>query len=201
LRGKKIVFLVLAVVLFFGCETGGWWTRDDGRIVARDPVQKNLLAKQELRHNGYSIFPQADFEIEARVLSRHRYFFGKEADLAPVDLALGWRRMSDCRVLKSLKITQRFRWYYYRWKDSPPIPPTDIISQSANMHLIPATPQISRRIKKARRGDIVRFSGALVNVSDRKGWQWNSSLTRTDTGDHSCEVVWVEEFEIIPHTN
>lgn len=190
---------MLAIVfLLTCCESGGWWTIEDERIVNRDPVQTNLQAKQEIRFKEYSIFPQADFDIEARVLSSRRYFFGKEADLAPVDLALGWRQMSDCRLLKSLKITQQFRWYYYRWKGAPPIPPKDIISSSANMHLIPATPEVSRIIKRVRRGDIVRFSGALVNVSDRTGWHWNSSMKRTDTGDHSCEVVWVEEFEVLP---
>lgn len=200
MRFKKAFFLLTIVFLLTRCESGGWWTIDDERVVRRDPVQVDLQAKQEFRHKEYSIFPQADFEIEARVLSRRRYFFGKEAELAPVDLALGWQQMSACRTLKSLKITQRFRWYYYRWKDSPPIPPKDIISSSANMHLIPATPEVSRTIKRARRGDIIRLSGALVNVSDRTGWHWNSSLRRTDTGDHSCEVVWVEEFEIIPRT-
>lgn len=28
------------------------------------------------------------------------------------------------------------------------------------------------------------------------GWRWRSSLSREDTGDGSCELVWVERLEL-----
>ena len=38
--------------------------------------------------------------------------------------------------------------------------------------------------------------GQLVRADGQDGWHWISSLTRTDTGDGSCEVVWVETVGI-----
>jgi hypothetical protein len=46
----------------------------------------------------------ASFDIRARVLARERYRFDRAADLSPIDLALGWGRMSESAVLDQLKI-------------------------------------------------------------------------------------------------
>jgi len=45
-----------------------------------------------------------------------------------------------------------------------------------------------------RPGEIVNFSGYLVQVNKPNGWKWKTSLTRTDTGFGACEVVWVERI-------
>jgi hypothetical protein len=36
----------------------------------------------------------------------------------------------------------------------------------------------------------------LVEVRNNKGWFWRSSLTRSDSGNGACEVVFVEAAEI-----
>ena len=59
--------------------------------------------------------PLAGFSIDARVLSREDYRMGREADLSPTDLALGWQRMREDDVLSRLQISQSSRWYSYRW--------------------------------------------------------------------------------------
>ena len=43
-------------------------------------------------------------------------------------------------------------------------------------------------------GEIVRLSGFLVDAAGPEGDRWRSSLSRTDTGDQSCEVFYVEEL-------
>src|SRR3546814_10278228 len=58
--------------------------------------------------------PLAGFSIDARVLSREDYSTGREADLSPTDLALGWQEMADDAVLSRLDISQSGRWYRYR---------------------------------------------------------------------------------------
>jgi hypothetical protein len=45
-------------------------------------------------------------------------------------------------------------------------------------------------------GQIVHLEGDLVRADGKDGWHWVSSLSRTDTGDGSCEVVWVEHAEV-----
>jgi len=172
------------------------WHETQREVVTREPIQDNSAPKQSFKHKGYVIHTQAAFDIEARVLSRHRYYLGREVKLAPVDLALGWQQMSDRKVLDKMRIYQYGRWYFYRYQ-SPPISPKEIVNHSANMHLIPETKEIEKKIKKVSKGNIVRFKGFLVNITADDGWCWDSSKSRADTGDGSCEVVFVEEFAIV----
>ena len=92
----------------------------------------------------------AAFVVEARVLGRENYRFDAGAELAPVDLALGWRPMSDSAVLAEIAIHQRNRFYYW-FTATFPIPRRDIEIHSANMHLIPASGAVAPfRIVQAR---------------------------------------------------
>ena len=107
-----------------------------------------------------------------------------------------WRSDGDaCRTrlfCDSVSISQSGRWYSYRPRsDQFPIPVEEIVAQSANMHLIPSTTAVERTLKSARRGNIVDLTGYLVAVESRDGWKWRSSLSRTDSGGGSCELVWV----------
>src|SRR5690606_15233061 len=138
-----------------------------------------------------TLTPLAGLRIEARVLSRRDYASGREARFSPTDLALGWERMRDDAVLARLDITQSSRWYRYRWRDAPPLPPQEIVRSSANMHMIPSTPGVASALREVRRDDTVRIDGWLVQVDAPDGWRWRSSLSREDTGSGACELVYV----------
>jgi hypothetical protein len=135
--------------------------------------------------------PLAGFSIDARVLSRHDYNFGRESTLSPTDLALGWGRMRDADVLSHLDISQSSRWYQYRWNDSPPLPPDEIARSSANMHLIPSDTATADALHRVSVGSNVRIDGWLVEATTPDGYRWRSSLSRDDTGGGACEVVYV----------
>lgn len=138
----------------------------------------------------------ANFKIKAKVLAREDYYFDRGADLAPVDLALGWGRMSDESILEQINITQSGR--FYRWRvESFPIPRREIETHSANMHLIPADKYVQYLIDDIREGEIIELTGSLVNVQSKDGWYWNSSLTRNDTGNGACELIWVESLSVL----
>ncbi len=137
----------------------------------------------------------AGFRISARVLSREDYARGREAEFSPTDLALGWGRMGDDAVLERLNIRQSGRWYRYRWSGDPPIPAREIVRSSANMHMIPADAQVARALREVRTDDRVRIRGWLVEAGAEDGWRWRSSLTRDDTGDGACELVYVCAIE------
>ena len=78
-----------------------------------------------------------------------------------------------------------------------PIAKHEIIRSSANMHMIPADDYVKRQIKKTRAGSIVKFSGYLIEAKGDDGWRWRSSLSREDSGDKACEIVFVKDFEIL----
>lgn len=161
-----------------------------------EPVQTELHRPPMMRRDDFSIMPLAGFQLQAKVLSRKRYFWGKESQLAPIDLALGWGRMSDERVLESIEIDQFGRWY--RWNSKkPPIPIAEIKRSSANMHIIPADDTVEKALKSVREGQIITIDGYLVRVNHPSGWSWTSSLSRTDSGDGACEIVYAKELEIL----
>lgn len=162
--------------------------------VARDapPLQSDVpAAVAPFRLEGASLQPLAGFSIDARVLSREDYGFGREAEYSPTDLALGWGRMTDDAVLDRLEISQSSRWYHYRWRGDPPIPPAEIVVSSANMHMIPSDAAVASALHAVKPGQRVRIDGWLVQVDASDGWHWRSSTTREDTGDGACEVVYV----------
>lgn len=166
-----------------------------GVVAPNTPEQRAASAHQNMQINGYSITPLQDFSIEARVLSKTNYSADREADISPVDLALGWGDMSDETVLSQISINQSRRFYFWNVENFP-IPRQAIETQSANMHMIPADASIEKQLKRVRKGQVVRISGALVEVKAQDGWSWRSSLSRSDTGAGACELVLVKSLEI-----
>lgn len=161
-------------------------------ITGAEPLQSDVpreLADFELE--AATLRPLAGFSVDARVLSRHDYGYGREADLSPTDLALGWQAMDDEAVLARLDISQSGRWYSYRWQGSPPLPPAQIVRDSANMHMIPFDAGVARELHEVRTGDRVRIDGWLVEAITPDGWRWRSSLRRDDSGGGACELIYV----------
>ncbi len=160
------------------------------------PSQSGWTNSDAFRHEDYLITPLADFSITARILGVEKYYFDRGAELSPIDLALGWNRMSDPEVLRHFDISQGGRWY--RWRlEHWVIPRSEIIASSANMHMIPANSQIEKRLKKLRKNQTISITGQLVAVAGDNNFQWRSSLSRTDSGNGSCELVWVESIAVL----
>ena len=166
-----------------------------GVLVAEMPLQVELQPTTFML-DGYQLTRKAKFEIRARVLSKEPYYLNRTADLSPIDLALGWGVMSDTRVLDRIDISQSARWYRTRYELPPPVPEQQIIFNSSNMHMIPARKDIERSLKNLRVGDIVQLRGYLVDVDHDSGWYWRSSMSRSDTGDGACELVYVESVRL-----
>ena len=205
LRNVVIALVMLGIL--------GWWfsphsprvpapprhaTADAGcplpPLVARDasPLQSAVPdSLAAFRLEDASLQPLAGFSVAARVLSREDYGLGREAEYSPTDLALGWGRMADDAVLSKLAISQSSRWYHYRWRGDPPIPPREIVESSANMHMIPADKTVASALHAVEPGQRVRIDGWLVQLDANDGWHWRSSLSREDSGGGACELVYV----------
>jgi hypothetical protein len=167
-----------------------------GTLVQAEPEQAAVDGTRPISKSGYRIQPLESFALEARVLGAEHYRLGREAELSPVDLALGWGPMSDSAVLAKIDISQGNRFYYWRVEQFP-IPRREIEMNSANMHMIPGNDKVARALASVRTGSVVRLEGYLVEVSASDGWRWRSSLTREDTGNGACELVWVERLEVM----
>jgi hypothetical protein len=192
----KVVLFVAAVA--FGAyqhQTTGPVKPPAGVLAAEVPRQVDTR-QAPFDFNGFRLTPLHDFSLQARVLGVEAYRFDAEAQLSPVDLALGWGPMSDSQVLQHIDISQSSRFYFWRAKTLP-VPQRDIERSSANMHMIPADKTLERRLKAVREGQVVRIEGWLVEARSTDGFTWRSSLTRDDTGAGACELIFVKDLQVL----
>jgi hypothetical protein len=161
-----------------------------------DPIQKPVRGMPALRVENYVVTPLAKFQVAGRVLGARHYRFDREADLSPVDVAMGWGPMADPAVLRTIDISQSHRFYYWH-VDAFPIPAAEIAQHSANMHLVPTSPAVAKRLAAITEGQKIRFKGYLLQVEADDGWHWRSSTTRDDTGAGACELVLVDAIEVL----
>ncbi len=194
-RGWLVIALVLGVWGALNWARQRPLVHGDGMLVSEVPRQTSPRDAAAWTRNEFTLTPLADYDIQARVLSRATYALDEGSALSPIDLALGWRGMSDSAVLARLEITQSARFYSYRWRDQPPLPPAEIVRSSANVHLIPADDAVARALDRIRVGALIRLRGQLVRATRADGWHWVSSLTREDSGAGACELLYVREVE------
>jgi hypothetical protein len=195
LKGWVIVCLILVSFIYFFQSRAADKRMLKSGEVAEVPLQINESAA-DIVFDGYTIKPVARYSIRAKVLSTERYRFSREADLSPLDLALGWGPMSDIANIEKLNISQSNRWYFFSWKNTPPISERLIAQTSANTHMIPANADIKSRLLNIKKGEVVKLEGYLVNVTHADGWAWRTSLSRDDGGGGSCELMWVTDVTI-----
>jgi len=193
---------LIAIALMLATAGGWhWWTserpvnRPPGVIAPAEPKQVDLDTPETFTAKGYTFAKRARFDITARLLHKSRYRVDAEAGLAPYDLGVGWGPLSDSAILDQLEFSQMGRWFFWNPKRGEfPLSREMMVTHLAQMHMIPATDEIASRLDRLRPGQLVSVSGYLVDVRGANGFAWKTSLSRSDTGDGSCEVVWVESL-------
>lgn len=193
---RRLFFAALLLAIAGGWH---WWTterpvhRPPGVVAPDEPVQVDLDPPARFEARGYMFIERAKYEITARLLRKEVYRLDGGAGLAPVDLGVGWGPLSDSALIDQLEFSQMGRFFYWQPRSSGfPLPQAILISHLAQMHMIPATADIESKLKRLRPGQIVTARGYLVDVRGPGGFTWNTSLSRTDTGDGACELFWVE---------
>jgi len=161
----------------------------------KPPIQITISPRgKKLPWLSYTMNPKAAYAVDARVLSVKKYLWwqDKTATISPIDIALGWGKMSEDRLLGKVEITQSNRYYHY-WYQSG-IDPSAIAPNSSNHHLIPASPAVWEVLRTLKKGDRVKLCGWLVDVTrPRTPGQWVTSMSREDQGAGACEIVLVEK--------
>ncbi len=152
---------------------------------------------------GFRYVSLGRFEGRAMVLARRNYDVGEFAALAPTDLALGWKELSDPRVVGQLKFAQ-YKSFSSRfvvpelksgselskrsWRDLDAM-----FTALTHVHSIPGDPAIRKTLAGIRPGQVIRFKATLVQATAPSGGRYASSLA---LGDHDCEIAWFDELEL-----
>jgi hypothetical protein len=194
---KSLSVVALLVLAWFAYgRINAPLTYPPGVLISSEPVQTDAMPNDApFDYKKFHLQPLAHFAIDARVLRRKMYRYDRSAALVPVDLAVGWGRMSDQSVLDQLEISQSAHFFWYEYQHQPPIPREEIVSHATNLHLIPSTDAIASQCKSLRAGELIHLAGLLVEATGPEIGTWRSSLSRTDSGNGACELVWVEELE------
>jgi hypothetical protein len=191
----RLVLALLVLCVAYQCWTARAIPRGPGVLAPDDPQQELLADGPHWQLGDYDVHALARFSLRARVLSAERYRLDREADPAPVDLALGWGPMSSNAVLDTLDISQGFRFFSWSSRE-PMIEPLEVTRHSANMHMVPIDATVRSTLLDARRGNLVDLDGWLVEARGKDGWRWRSSLSRVDVGNGACEVVLVQTLRL-----
>lgn len=188
----------IAIVL--GLTTAAVWQwnpwhkikHSPGVLVRGEPVQRNVKPSTLPAISGWNLEAVAEYRLTARVLGVRRYPSGFGSDLVPIDVALGWGKMSDQAVLDQFDLSMGNRFFFYEWENQPAIPPDEIMRSAANHHIIAANDDVRKTISYLIPGHIVTLRGYLVNARNGEGRVWNTSLRRDDTGSGACEIFLVQ---------
>lgn len=197
---KKLGLLLLGAVLAGYCGLQRAQGMPAGRAIdySAEPVQEEVDREPfqvETGKGTVTIRPRATFDISAVVAAAESYRFDGSAFLSPVDLVLTWGDLPDEPYKGLVTYSQTGRFYFWR-TPSNSLDLRYIESHSANMHMIPATPNLKKALRGVDDGDLVRIKGLLVEASTADGFTWGTSMRRTDTGPGACELIWVEELQV-----
>jgi hypothetical protein len=87
----------------------------------------------------------------------------------------------------------------YRWSGA--VTPAFNPEKASNNHLIPADPVTAARIGAIHVGDQIRMTGLLVDYTVTKDggeiFTRRTSLTRGDTGNGACEILYVTDLAVV----
>jgi len=152
----------------------------------------------------YTLTPKAIYDISGLVVSQHSgdalLNLDHKADPGNIkDVCVVWGEAITNGSYQKVKYASGEFTCSFSWSGglTPPLN-TEKIS---NNHLIPADTIIAQRIRTIRIGDQVRMKGLLVDYrvtsKGREIFSRRTSLTRSDTGNGACEILYVTEISVV----
>ena len=171
--------------------------------VSQPPEQTPIESPDPIRVSDggweFTITPLAAYVLRGVVLSRENYGWGWNARLSPCDVAMAWGDLAADDAWRKLEWSQDGRWYFWRWSGTPPVPAATVVRSTSNTHVVPADESLKRAARSLREGDVAELVGELVRIEGRHGAErvtWRSSLSRADTGDGSCELLYLRKLRV-----
>lgn len=204
-----IVIAVLAFVLlaYFGFSLFGktgaeYSSATDAIDISEDPIQEVVVGEplpiQTIGKHRIFLFAQASYQLSGVLVSKRNYRRGPIDKLSPWDYAVVWGRVPDS--FPHIKFKQVVRFCLFRFKSGAPVDTKYVGEHFSNHHLIPANANIRRALRQGKKGMKVRLDGFLVNVEayqdNRLYTSWKSSMSRTDTGNGACEIIYVTRLRL-----
>ena len=148
-----------------------------------------------LNPNLYQEIIPNPVQVEGVIKSKLKYT-DYPSRVAQYDVAIAWGNLNEKEIDKHIRYSQSGRWYYYNFDRDVSVSLSYIAEHSANVHVISKDQLVLKKIENLNKNDHIKLKGYLVNVKFDNGI-WSSSLTRTDTGNGACEIMYVTDVEVI----
>ena len=208
-KTKIIIFIIIilsfiAISITTSLEKNAEWTYNNDIQVNPDiePLQTEIaedLSIIKINGKDFSseLTPRYNYSISAKVILRKNYYYDYPfSNISPMDLGLGWSVMTDDSILNRLDIRNSNRFLvWHSWEDD--LPYKEMANCTSNVHIIPATENLSKALKKIDNRDIVYLEGYLVDVYMVDGtdiFEMKTSAIRSDSGWGACEILYVKKL-------
>jgi len=195
----NLILLVLVTLSIYSCRKRDELPiyADFAAIALQDPAQTptqrpSFIVKVE--DQTHHVKPLHNYRIAGMVVScgfSKNMAAHRNDDLNIMDAGIIWGSNLNPSIYKKIAFDNDGVWLRAKTKDQAVWERLDQ-ERLSNNHLLCTDPQLKKRIKAIKRGDVVSIKGSLVSYSGR-----GSSVNRTDSGDGACETIWVDEFKIL----
>ena len=199
-----IIFSAFLLLFLSGCEKPNLSGTETEEIdISRDPLQTPHPSGEpiikEIKNGLLTLTPVAEYRVSGVVVSKKAYDDGWESQISPVDLAIVWGKLAEPEYDKYMEYWQNNRWYFFRYKEGSPFDHAYVVTHSGNHHIIPVNENVHKALQLIKKKGRIVLEGYLVNVNGTYRGRtvfWNTSLSRSDTGDGSCELFYVSKVRI-----
>ncbi len=167
-------------------------------LAVNEPLQTPVVAEPTPLTFGSSqatLTARARYSTKAWVVAVDQDFDDPGQEIMTHDVSLAWGPLGNPDILKSMKFHLARRYVSVRWSGDMPLDQKAVMGHLANTHLIASTPELREYLSQVREGDLLALEGYLVDVKFGPH-HMRSSLVRSDIGNGSCEILWVDRAEI-----
>jgi len=156
----------------------------------------------------YTLVPRATYAISGLVVSQHRgdalFNLDHKTDPGNIrDVCVVWGESITNGSYRKVKFWSGEFTCSFSW--SGDLTPAFKPETASNNHLLPADPSIAEQIGAIHVGDQLRMTGLLVDYTVTQGgreiFTRRTSLTRGDTGNGACEILYVTGLSVVARGN
>lgn len=200
-----VIIVTIILIVIFRLLTGAVYQKENGNPIdpSGEPIQVPVDSPESVpivfRDGRADLTKVAMYDVSARICGRQKYSRPWQSYVAPYDLCLAWGDVGTKDIDAWLSFSQDMRWYHFRLKRDAPVSVPYVTDHTANMHLIYANANLKKAVSRLKKNDLVRLRGYLVTLKGTYKLSeifWNSSLSRVDTGNGACEVMYLESMKI-----
>jgi len=181
--------------------------RIDRAITVSEPLQEASDRRPfttTITGYTYTLTPRATYAIAGLVVSQHRgdalLNLYHQADPGNIrDVCVVWGEGITNGSYRKVTFWSGEFTCSYSWSGA--LTPAFSPEKASNNHLIPADSAVAGRIGAIHVGDQIRMTGLLVDYTVTKDGQEiftrRTSLTRGDTGNGACEILYVTDLAVV----